>query len=644
MLKKLKVNILIVKQKYLNNISDSSYGDIAEAVFNAVGPLYEEKLKEYRSLKQLRFNIINEIKSNENKLESININISNMQKMLGRVKMYFISVLVFIAAFLMLSVLIHSPLFIVVALIVGAGALYYIYNMRRSIMSNLSNSEGEALRIKLNISKLKEELNNIESRISSFKLPDMRIRVHRVYVPIGLVRFKSPTGSNYTLGILPVLKNGTSLKLAVIENPEDINNAIREVKLYDDYYRNTLIKEKTEGIKIIDELRKINLWEEVYKARSPELLLIRSLYRLENAVKMIHYEELKLPLVMPLDENVEFIKKSINSSIDGYPQNADKESEEVLKDSLSKLEYLYNAISALLNIEGAVIEAQYMANASGNYRDLSERIYELVIQSIPIDSFSSFAESIYCKKCVEQSLGEYVRLIDLKRWIEVNILGGVSEDPEIVNLPPRLKKDKDINGLLDSINRLFMEKVPLPGLEDVKSGSLEDLEKMYRESIIKYALIISGADSYIKYALTSPFEEPKIICEVCSEGIKAEDLYHISNLALPYIKGYIAVMYELQDNLFKKSESIRLSVNQSRLSKDQRKSMLSIDETMLNDLIIKIRDVEYNIKSNIEYIKEIEGLLLNSEIGNLIQGYRIYNIISKSIKDLNIQEQVMEDE
>ena len=633
-----------MKQKYLDNLSNSSYGDIAEAVFNAVGPLYEEKLKEYRSLKQLRFNIINEIKSNENKLESINTNISEMQKMLGRVKIYFISVLVFIAAFLMLSVLIHSLLFMAVALIVGAGALYYIYNMRRSIMSNLSNSEGEALRIKLNISKLKEELNNIESRISSFKLPDMRIRVYRVYVPIGLVKFKSPTGSNYTLGILPVLKNGTSLKLAVIENPEDINNAIREVKLYDDYYRDTLIKEKTEGIKIIDELRKINLWEEVYKARSPESLLIRSLYRLENAVKMIHYEELKLPLVMPLDENVEFIKKSINSSIDGHPQNTDKESEKVLSDSLSKLEDLYNAISELLHIKGAVIEAQYMANAYSNYRDLSERIYELVIQSIPIDSFSSFAESIYCKKCVEQSLGEYVRRVDLKRWIEVNILGGVSEDPEIVNLPPRLKKDKDINGLLDSINRLFMEKVPLPGLEDVKSGSLEDLEKMYRESIIKYALIISGADSYIKYALTSPFEEPKIICEVCSEGIKAEDLYHISNLALPYIKGYIAVMYELQDNLFKKSESIRLSVNQSRLSKDQRKSMLSIDETMLNDIIIKIRDVEYNIKSNIEYIKEIEGLLSNSEIGNLIQGYGIYNIISKSIKDLNVQEQVIEDE
>ncbi len=61
------------------------------------------------------------------------------------------------------------------------------------------------------------------------------------------------------------------------------------------------------------------------------------------------------------------------------------------------------------------------------------------------------------------NLEEHVRRVDLKRWIEVNVLGGVSEDPDIVSLPPRLKKDEDIKGLLASINRLLMEKVPLPG-------------------------------------------------------------------------------------------------------------------------------------------------------------------------------------
>ncbi len=124
---------------------------------------------------------------------------------------------------------------------------------------------------------------------------------------------------------------------------------------------------------------------------------------------------------------------------------------------------------------------------------------------------------------------------------------------------------------------------------------------------------------------------------------EVEDLYYISNLALPYIKGYIATIYEFQDSLYKKSEGVRLSVNQSRLSKEQRKSMLSIDETMRNDLIIKIRDVEYNIKNNIKYIELLKELLLSSEISGLLRASTIFNTLG-DIQRLNIQEQVIESE
>lgn len=120
-------------------------------------------------------------------------------------------------------------------------------------------------------------------------------------------------------------------------------------------------------------------------------------------------------------------------------------------------------------------------------------------------------------------------------------------------------------------------------------------------------------------------------------------MYYISNLALPYIKGYIATIYEFQDSLYKKSEGVRLSVNQSRLSKEQRKSMLSIDETMRNDLIIKIRDVEYNIKNNIKYIELLKELLLSSEISGLLRASTIFNTLG-DIQRLNIQEQVIESE
>ncbi len=630
-----------MRQKYLDNISRSGYGDIPEALFHAAGSLYEEQLNTYRSLNQSRSKIISMIKEHENRLGNIGIHANELRRKLNRINVYFSIILVLMVIFLLLAILVHSPVFIAL-LIVIVSTLYYVIIMRRHTLNDLTNDEINTNQIKMNMKKLEEELNHIESSISNFKLPDMKVKVYRFYIPIGVIKFKTTTGLNYTLGILPTLKDGLLLKFAYIGVPEDINNAIGEIRQYDERYRDALIKEKTEGIKIINELRKINIWEEVYKARSPESILVRSLVSLENVVKMINYDEYKLPLIKPSSENIEFVNKILGLSIDGYPQNVDKDSENNISISISKLEDLYNTVVELSNIKGAVIETQYMADASSNYRNLSEKIYDLVIKSIPIDPFSSFIESIYCKKCVEKTLEEYTRNIDLKRWINVNILGGVSEDPDIVNIPSRLKKDEDIKRHVNSINRLIIENVPLPGLEDTQSSSIEDYWKAYREAITRYALIISGADSYIKYVLTSPFEEPKMICEVCSENIKAEDLYHVSNLALPYIKGYIAVMYELQDDLFKKSESIRLSVNQSRLSKDQRKSMLSIDETMRNDLLIKIKDVEYGLKNNIEYINKLKELLLNSEISSLLQASRIFNILSSTQGNFNIQEQVIE--
>lgn len=391
-----------MRQKYLANLSGSSYGDIAESLFRATGSLYEEPLNEYRSLKQRRSNVIEKIKMDEEKIADINNHVNELNRMLGRTKMYFISVLAFIIALLLLTVFTRSSLFIIVALISGAGGvLYYAYNMRRNTLRDISNSKREALRMGTEIKELKEELSRVESLISNFKLPDIKARIYRVYIPIGLVKFKAPTGSSYSLGISPALRNGISLRFAVVGNPEDVNEAISEVRQQDEYYRDKLIREKTEGAKIIDELRKINMWEEVYKARSPESLLVRSLGRLEGAVKMIKYDEFMLPIIKPSNDNVKFIKKIIESSTDGRPQNVDMEGVGILSASVGKLEDLYKIIETLSNIKGAVIETHYMADSASNYRDLSERIHDLVVQSIPMDSFSSFTESVYCRKCVE---------------------------------------------------------------------------------------------------------------------------------------------------------------------------------------------------------------------------------------------------
>jgi len=75
-----------------------------------------------------------------------------------------------------------------------------------------------------------------------------------------------------------------------------------------------------------------------------------------------------------------------------------------------------------------------------------------------------------------------------------------------------------------------------------------------------------------------------------------ETAYKVPSLKVPFVKAYAALLYEFLDKLFQKSETIRLSVNQSRLSKDQRKTGLGAYESIVHEFESKKAAIEDELK------------------------------------------------
>jgi len=117
---------------------------------------------------------------------------------------------------------------------------------------------------------------------------------------------------------------------------------------------------------------------------------------------------------------------------------------------------------------------------------------------------------------------------------------------------------------------------------------------------------LSGGDEQVRLSLDKSSGEAALGCERCRSRLTQENTYSFSSITLPYVKAYFALLYEYVEKLFNKSETIRLSVNSARLSKDQRKTALGIYENMVHDFESK-REL---ITHELEELKRYEQSLL----------------------------------
>jgi hypothetical protein len=210
---------------------------------------------------------------------------------------------------------------------------------------------------------------------------------------------------------------------------------------------------------------------------------------------------------------------------------------------------------------------------------------------------------VYCKRCSEIVLDDAVSKLDLLRWIDVNILGGVSEDSDIVVAPEKVRDE--VKRYVGDIRLLVFQRVPLLGLNEIPEDA-EEAVKVYYEGLRRYAVGLSGGDEGVVLSQDKLSGETTLKCEKCGARLGSNNVYYVSSIVLPYAKAYFALLYEYIEKLFTKSETIRLSVNSARLSKDQRKTSLGVYE----DMVHEFENIREGIARELEELKHYEQSLL----------------------------------
>ena len=568
--------------------------EVADTVFNTVRETYESCLDNYRSLCKKKNRLETILTSLQNRVKEVQLKIPQLQNSIGNFK--FMSIIFGIISLVLLPLsFAHGTLFIIFIFVAILSLIFYGLK---------SSSERELQELQKEMGELKnkaiprhiEELKAVTEQISSFKLPDLKLRVYKVYVPIGFTSF-----NGYLLAVAPL---GEKVKLSLKFTPEveELTRSLREIQRAIEFYKDTLVKEKLESSGIISALEKFGLWDKVCNARSPEYLLVEIVSReVKRLLGLVQETEIELALVPPVDENVKLFKQALSEPAYGKLAHDKvlRGSEEYLYDSFSRIEELQTLVQYLSTIEDFIFEAESVREVGEDFRELKNRLMELVEATIPVEPFVGFAERVYCKSCADQVLEDIKRRIDLKRWVEINILGGVSEDPDIV--VPISEILQDVRTIYSKIESLLLARLPLP----VPEAGARTME-LYERGLRTYAIALSAADEYVRSRLGSPFEEPVFECEKCNSSLTPDTSYIISTFALPFIKAYVGSMYELADAMYGKSESIRLSINAARLAKDQRKGNLAVYEQMLRENEIR----KESLQNELDRLKEHKARLL----------------------------------
>ncbi|MCC6049611.1 MAG: hypothetical protein LM580_02830 [Thermofilum sp.] len=470
-----------------------------------------------------------------------------------------------------------------------AVALLAYYSMASGTQSDMQKLGEENKRLSRAIPELEKKLSEVKRKLADFKLPAMKVKAYKVFIPVGFADF-----DGRLIALAPPVKKAR-LEIELLPGTDQVLKAIDTIARLDRFYRETFVRERWDGAKIVGDLEKQGLWSKVQAARSPEHLLLEEISRDVKSVSLVTQSiKLELPLLEPDRDNIDFLKEALSASALGRPDRAQVEGELELSEAFTNIEELKSAAEVLAQMEDFAREAGEALERAESYRDLFSRMLELVRYTLPLEQPLRVAERVYCAKCASREAEELKGKLDLMRWIEVNVIGGVSEDPDIVVPPERFKED--VREAYKQLQSLLVTRSPLPGLEEGAPPELEEALKLYSQGLSSYAVLLSGADRSVVPSLKNPFSEPVLTCRRCGSQLTKETAYTVPSLKVPFVKAYAALLYEFLDKLFQKSETIRLSVNQSRLSKDQRKTGLGAYESMVHEFESKKEAIENELK------------------------------------------------
>lgn len=574
--------------RFLEATLQTSFGEVAEAVFKAVSDTLSSYLGEFNKLRSAERDLTQRVENSINRFESNRKQMEMLASDYRRYTLYW-QISAVIAVLMLLLLLATQNLFSLLILGVCAVASLAYYSMASGTRSDMQKLGEENQRLSQTIPELKRKLSEVRGRLAGFKLPAMKVKAYKVFIPIGFADF-----DGRLIGLAsPVRK--TRLEIELTPGTDEVLRAIDTIVRLDSFYRGTFVRERWDGSKIVSDLEKQGLWNKAQAARSPERLLLEEIERDVKSVSLVTQSiKLELPLLESDRDNLNFLREALSASTPGKPDGAQVEGEPELSEAFTNIEELKSAAEVLAQMEDFAREAGEALEKAESYRDLFSRMLELVRYTLPLEQPLRVAERVYCWKCANREAEDLKSKLDLLRWIEVNVIGGVSEDPDIVVPPERFKGD--VREAYKQLQSLILTRSPLPGLEEGAPPELDEAFKLYSQGLSSYAVLLSGADRNVVPSLKNPFSEPELVCGRCGSRLTQENSYKVPSLKVPFVKAYAALLYEFLDKLFQKSETIRLSVNQSRLSKDQRKTGLGAYESIVHEFESKKEAIEDELK------------------------------------------------
>lgn len=584
------------KTLILPRASTSEYGEYAEAFFEAVKSYILKELEIFRSLRKHVNDLKVRINETEKRIRGNEALIKSYQEKFDKMNTYLpISAIV---AFLMLILSLREPSFIIIFLALSLLSLYF-YMQSSDAKNRIIEISKENERLRALLNELYKKLESAKADLAGFKLPKIRVEIYKMYIPVGFWELDGRllAISNYAEKV--------PMEVRILPSVDEVTRIAGDVARLDQFYKDLFLRRKLEGKSIVDALVKLNLWDRVVSSRSPERVIAEEVSGgVERLRGLLQEWRGFLPLVAPEEGNVRFFREVLSASVGATrPPNVVEESEALLSESFSLLEELRSASEILSQVEDFTRESREMLAIAEGYKDVFERFLELTKYTIPLEPPVGALKRIYCKRCTDFVIEDIVGKLDLLRWIDTNILGGVSEDADIVVAPEKVRDD--VRQLVGDIWLLILQRAPLLGLEELPERA-EEAMKAYYDALRKYSVSLSGGDEQVRLSLDKSSGEAALGCERCRSRLTQENTYSFSSITLPYVKAYFALLYEYVEKLFNKSETIRLSVNSARLSKDQRKTALGIYENMVHDFESK-REL---ITHELEELKRYEQSLL----------------------------------
>jgi hypothetical protein len=580
----------------LPEASTSEYGEVAEALFEAVRGRVSKELEKFRALRSHVNDLANRVRETENRIRSNDASLRYYSEKFNRMNFYFP-----IAAFFTLVMLILSfwQSFFVVLFFTSLVACIYVYSQSSEARNQIVRISGENEKLRALLGDLSRRLEKARGELSGFRLPRVRVEAYKMYVPVGFWEFDG------RLVAISSYAEGVPVEVRVITSGDEVARIAGDVARLDQFYRDLFLRERIEGRSIVEALVKFNLWERVVSFRSPERVIVEEVSNdVERLSGLVQEWRGSLPLVSPEEGNLKFFRDALSRSVGGSrPASAVEELESSLSESFSLLEELRSACEILRQVEDFAREAREVLAVAESYKDVFERFLELAKYTVPLEPPLGVLKRVYCKRCTDMVVEDVVSKLDLLRWIDVNILGGVSEDSDIVVAPEKVRDEA--RQFVGDIRLLVLRRAPLLGLREVPEGA-EEAVKAYYEGLRRCSVSLSGGDEGVTLSLDRLSGEPALRCERCGARLDPGHTYDVSTIVLPYVKAYFALLYEYIEKLFTKSETIRLSVNSARLSKDQRKTTLGIYE----DMVHEFENRREGMARELEELKRYEQSLL----------------------------------